>query len=383
MHNEQIENSLRFSTPAQPKAKMPADGSPVEDDLDLANQVELKLVEEKLEEDDEAVLPRISLKERFLDIKTLIGFAISLALIVFFVLTVRVDVSAIITNISKANLFYLVLAFGIYYLTFVLRTYRWQMLLNNAGFQNEKDVKMLGWRGLLDIIMMSWFVNCIVPAKLGDAYRGYLLKKNTNASFSRSFGTIVGERIADLLVLFSLLSLGGLIAFQKEEAQLGGLSFVFVFGIVLVMGIVVALLLMRFWNHKLEKIVPRRLRGIYHKFRQGTVSTFHRKTLFKLYFLTGMIWLFEGARLYFVVQSLGLTLGISVVIFIALTSSLLTTIPFTPAGLGAVEGTIVVVLTTFAVDKNLAGSVAVLDRLISYWSVILVCGLVYIFSKRR
>jgi glycosyltransferase 2 family protein len=236
---------------------------------------------------------------------------------------------------------------------------------------------------LLDIVMMSWFVNCIVPAKLGDAYRGYLLKKNTNASFSRTFGTIVGERIADLLVLFSLLSLGGLIAFQKEEAQLGGISFVFVFGIVLVVGIVFGLLMMRFWNDKLERIVPRRLRGIYHKFRQGTVSTFHRKTLFKLYFLTGIIWLCEGARLYFVVQSLGLTLGISVVIFIALTSSLLTTIPFTPAGLGAVEGTIVVVLTTFAVDKNLAGSVAVLDRLISYWSVIVVCGLVYIFSKRR
>jgi glycosyltransferase 2 family protein len=381
LQNEQIENAPPFSAPT--KIKMPAHGAPVEEDLDPTKQVNMQLLQTNLEKETEDTLPPISLKNRFFDVKTLIGFALSAAIIIFFLLTVRVDFGVIFSNIAKANPFYLLAAFAIYYLTFAIRTLRWQMLLHNAGFQKEPNVKMPRFSTLLEFISISWFVNCIVPAKLGDAYRGYLLKKNANASFSRSLGTIVGERIADLLVLFSLLSLGGLIAFQKEEAQLGGLSLVFVFGIVLVVGIVFGLLMMRFWNHKLEMIVPRRLRGMYQKFQQGTVSTFHRKTLTQLYLLTGLVWLCEGARLYFVVQSLGLTLGISVVVFIALTSSLLTTIPFTPAGLGAVEGTIVVVLTTFAVDKNLAGSVAILDRLISYWSVIVVCGLVYIFSKKR
>ena len=91
----------------------------------------------------------------------------------------------------------------------------------------------------------------------------------------------------------------------------------------------------------------------------------------------------EGARLYCVLQGLNIHLGLSVIVFIALASSLLTTIPFTPAGLGAVEGTMVFVLTTFAVEKNLAGSVAILDRVISYWSIILFGAILYIFSKKK
>ena len=47
---------------------------------------------------------------------------------------------------------------------------------------------------LAQIIYVSWFANCVVPAKLGDAYRGYLLKHNGKVSFSATFGTIFAER---------------------------------------------------------------------------------------------------------------------------------------------------------------------------------------------
>ncbi len=83
-------------------------------------------------------------------------------------------------------------------------------------------------------------------------------------------------------------------------------------------------------------------------------------------------------------QALHLTgLSINVIIFTALAGSLLSTIPFTPGGLGAVEGASVAILTAFGVATALAGAVAILDRAINYWSNIPVGALVYLLSKRK
>lgn len=338
---------------------------------------------EEQESEAESYVPRISLKDRLFDIKTLLGFAVSIAILVFFVLTVKIDFGEIWGNISRVQPFWLVAAFGIYYAGFIVRGYRWQLLLNNAGFQKERDVRLPGLPALIEIIFLSWFVNCLVPAKLGDAYRGYLLKKNANASFSRTLGTIFAERIADVLVLFGLLCLGGLVAFSSVESKMSDISLVFIFGLLLVAIIILGLITLRFGSHYIARFIPVRFRTMFHRFQQGTVSSFHRNIQLKLYAFTMIIWLFEGARLYGVLQGLNVHLGLSVIIFIALASSLLTTIPFTPAGLGAVEGTMVFVLTTFAVEKNLAGSVAILDRVISYWSIILFGAILYIFSKKK
>ncbi len=340
---------------------------------------------EVIAQDDqtEASLDQISLKDRLFDLKTLAGFAISLFIIIFFVLTVKIDFGAIWSNIAKVEPLWLLGAFLVYYAAFIVRGFRWQLLLRNAGFAKEPGVTIPHLPVLIEIIFLSWFVNCLVPAKLGDAYRGYLLKKNGKASFSRTLGTVFAERIADVLVLFGLLCAGGLLAFSRVESKLGDISIVFYFGLLLVVAIIVGLIALRFFPHQIEKLVPLRLRAFFHRFQQGTVSSFKRNTQLELYALTVIVWLCEGARLYMVLQGLHIQLGLSVVVFIALASSLLTTIPFTPAGLGAVEGVMVFVLTTFSIEKNLAGSVAILDRVISYWSIIVFGAILYIFSKKK
>ncbi len=63
--------------------------------------------------------------------------------------------------------------------------------------------------------MLSWFANCIVPAKLGDAYRAYLLKRERGVSFSATIGTILAERIIDVLVLFLLMLAATSFAFGR------------------------------------------------------------------------------------------------------------------------------------------------------------------------
>jgi uncharacterized protein (TIRG00374 family) len=138
-----------------------------------------------------------------------------------------------------------------------------------------------------------------------------------------------------------------------------------------------------------ERILPTRLHAQYARFEYGTLNSF--RGIPGLVALTGMAWAGEVARLYLVTLSLGLGgIAQSVIVFVALAAALMTTLPLTPAGLGFAEGAIVAVLLlakaaglTPGMDDHAAASIALLDRAISYWSLIVVGLVVYPLSRRK
>ena len=91
-------------------------------------------------------------------------------------------------------------------------------------------------------------------------------------------------------------------------------------------------------------------------------------------------------RLYFVVRALGfggVDLGLSGAMFVALIGSLLTAIPFTPAGLGLVELGMTGVLTTvFKLAKPQAAAIVLVDRAISVFSIVLLGSIAYVISSK-
>jgi len=327
------------------------------------------------------------LEKRFFNLQTLISFLFAFAIIYFLVTKIDIDVGQTLARIRQANIWLYLAGFVVYYLSFPARALRWQVLLRNVGFDGRPENRLPSAPGLMEIIFLSWFANCVVPAKLGDAYRGYLLKQSTGVSFSKTMGTILAERIIDVVALFSLLTLAGLKVFHGHIPD--ALMSLFLFGAALVGLIIVVLVAMKLLGGHLQRRLPARLQDIYGKLEEGTLLSFRQLPLLIGY--TSFIWLAEGGRFWLVAGSLGLTsVGLSMVIFIALASSLLTTLPVTPAGLGVVESALVAVLLLAnnlgvirGVDENLAASVAVLDRTISYWSIVVFGLIVYVASRRR
>ncbi|MBI3745595.1 MAG: flippase-like domain-containing protein [Chloroflexi bacterium] len=77
-------------------------------------------------------------------------------------------------------------------------------------------------------------------------------------------------------------------------------------------------------------------------------------------------------------------LGISGAFFIALSASLLTAIPITPAGLGFVEGAVVGLLTiVYKVPNTEALAITVVDRTISVLTIIILGAIAYAISGKR
>jgi glycosyltransferase 2 family protein len=323
--------------------------------------------------------------------RTLISFVMAFAIIVFAFRGLDANFAETWSYVRQANLGFYLLGFAVFYLTFPLRAIRWRMLLRNGGVPLEQGrASWASLPALMEYIYLSWFANCIVPAKLGDAYRGYLLKHNGKVSFSTTLGTVFAERILDMLMLFSLLTLSGWITFGREMTSNPLLSRIFSAGMVLAVILLVGLAGMRYLSPLVKRLVPGRLRDFYERFEEGALRSFQPRHLPRLLLLTAGVWLLEGFRLFFVIEALGnegLALPLSVIIFIALASSLLTALPLTPGGLGVIEFAVVTVLLLFlpqeATSQSLALAVALLDRTINYWSIVVFGLLLYVVSKRK
>jgi len=282
--------------------------------------------------------------------------------------------------IAQANVWYLLAAFGIFYLGFPLRGWRWALLIRRTGFR-------LKVRDGTEIIFISWLVNCLVPAKLGAVYRAYLLKINSPVSLSRTFGTVFVERILDLFAIV-ILGLGaGYWSFRgrlPDQVQL-----LFAIGVIVVILLAGALLTMRNFGRRLIVAfhLPHRVIELYDRFEEGVFSAVGITSLPRLMLITVGIWTTEAMRLFFVVEAFGFPdvhLGISGAFFVALTGSLLTAVPLTPAGIGIVETGVVAVLTlVYGVPQTEALAIVLVDRAISVLSIIVFGGIAYWLSPLR
>jgi len=117
-------------------------------------------------------------------------------------------------SVRGADAWLFALAFAVFYVTFPLRALRWKALLANVGYDAAAGRPMPSTFGLIRIMYTSWFANCVTVARLGDVYRGYLLKKAAGVSFAVTLGTLLAEQLLDLLVLAAMMGTGVLVVFH-------------------------------------------------------------------------------------------------------------------------------------------------------------------------
>jgi glycosyltransferase 2 family protein len=323
----------------------------------------------------------LSLGRRLRQPKTIISLVLPIILLILFARALPgFKLDALPGLILHANPLLLLAAFVVFYLGFPLRGLRWAILIRGTGFP-------LKLRDATEIIFISWLVNCLVPAKLGDLYRAYLLKINSTVSLSRTFGTVFIERVLDLfaIVVFGLGS--GYWSFRGRLPD--AVQVVFAIGVGVVVVLAAGLLSMRNFGRRviLALPFPHKVIEFYDRFEEGVFSAVGMRALPRLVFLTALIWTTEAMRLFLVVEALGfpeIHLGISGAFFVALTGSLLTAVPFTPAGIGVVETALVFVLTqVYGVPPTEALAITLVDRVISVLSIILFGSIAYSVSAKR
>ncbi|GAC1392583.1 MAG: lysylphosphatidylglycerol synthase transmembrane domain-containing protein [Ktedonobacteraceae bacterium] len=350
-------------------------------------QEELLQQQREKQEESEITRDQLSLSKRLLDWRTLVPLVIVIGLLVYLAQKAHIDPKQTWATVKQANILFFLAAFLVYYTSFPLRALRWHILLENVGFTKENGIHLPKFWKIVEIIYISFFANSLVPAKLGDLYRAYLLRQEIKVSVSRGVGTVLAERLLDLIVLLLLFIPAIIISLHENLPSELRLALEITLGAVVV-GIV-ALFVLRQAREPIAKLVPVRFRGQYYHLQEGMLGSFRRLPL--LASLTIGVWFCEALRFFFVAMALSLIPGdlvhiLAACIFIGLGEALLTVVPATGGGVGLVEGGMVAMIALFYHGADVANhtvAAIVLDRIISFVSLLVIGFIVFTIAFGR
>ena len=316
-----------------------------------------------------------SIRSRFLSIPTLVSFCVAAALIFFLAVRFDLDWSATWDNVRGMNPWLYLLAFGCYYLSFPFRGLRWRMLARNAQAGPSPPARLPSVPRCSQLVLIGWFVNSITWFRLGDAYRAYAFSEDSKGSFSWGLGTVLAERVLDMATVFAVILVSAAFLTTTRESSASG--YILAAASIMAFALLGLVLLMRTYGAWIARLLPHRLEAAYRRFQQGALGSFRN---LPLVLALGLVaWFFEMARVYFVVQALDVSIGLALVPVVAMGHAILSTVP-TPGGVGAVEPGITGLLL-LDLARNDAVSVAAVDRSITYISVLLIGGLMFLLMQ--
>lgn len=126
--------------------------------------------------------------------------------------TSHIEWQDIYTSLKQANYSWVGISVGIALFSHLLRALRWEQLLATMGY-------FPGTTRTISAVMIGYFANFIIP-RMGEVSRCGSLQKTASIPFEKSFGTVITERIVDLLSLLILVAITFLVEWEPIQAFL-------------------------------------------------------------------------------------------------------------------------------------------------------------------
>ena len=275
----------------------------------------------------------------------LIPFLIGIGIIYYQYTTLTSnEIDKIKISFEKANYYYILLSLVIAIIGYWSRAYRWKFSLNHLGYETKFHNNFL-------TVSVSYLVNLTVP-RSGEITRAALLKKYENVPFDKAFGTIVAERIVDLLIFFLFVLIGFISQFDKIYQFLLGnnvsLQSLIITGII---GLLLFVIFVLIWIYAEWKIILKlkvKLSGLL----EGITTVYRMKDKWKYLFHSLFIWFSYLAMFYVAIFALPETakIGFNVVIMGFIFGSL--AVGFTNGGLGAYPFSIALIFSLYGITKD-------------------------------
>lgn len=264
------------------------------------------------------------------------------------------DFSEMLVVLSNVSFGYVGVACFMVLITFLVRTWRWSVLLRTAGYRVPRDIAF-------KCITFSWLINYLLPARIGDFARGMALKTTEKTPLSVSLPTIVIERAMDLITLAMMLVVT--LYFFARDSPFFSIGFgSFFVGISL---IIVLLLVSKYDYIILKKFETRFqfLRETLPLLKEGVNNLCRNPQAILLCFILSVpVWFFEIASLFYAAKAVHFELELSLATLAGISAFVAQSLPTTPAGIGVHEGSIAGVLLFFGINTSIGTSIALVDH---------------------
>lgn len=275
----------------------------------------------------------------------LVSTLLAAGIIAFMLYTIWDDLLA---AAGHAVWYFLAIASAVCLAAWWLRGFRYRSILSSLGVRVRVNFSVA-------CIFVSQTANLIVPARLGDLVRIFILRHDDRATASQGLSSLVVERVFDILMV----------------AILGAVSIFFVlnapgwFYTIIIVPIVAGVFFFFFLalagKVTSENRVMRVVLGIIAQVREASLSY---RSLVVLSASSIVIWLMDVLVCVFVVLMFQEQVPFAVVVLGIVVGNLVKAVPLTPGGVGTYELALALTFALAGVPAPDAAMIAVIDHLV-------------------
>ena len=291
-----------------------------------------------------------------------IGIVFSLG---FLVLALRgVDLRETANVLRRVNVPILGAAVASYVLSAAAKAIRWRLLLAAR--------KAPSFGRAFSVMSIGVLANAFLPARLGEFTRAYLMGESEADSKVYVLGTVAVEKVTDLL--FLLLALMALLSRMALPEWLAGPAR----GTALVLAILAPCFVLLVWQREFFlRMVERVSRFVPLAWREGLVRQTHYglasldvvrrpRLLIGLLGWSLIVWILSALTNTLVFLALGLSLPVWASLLLLVVLQVGTAVPSSPGRIGVFQYLVILTLSIFAIDKNVALGYSVVLYLVIY-----------------
>ena len=223
------------------------------------------------------------------------------------------------------------------------RAYRWKFALEHMGYTTSFYNNFMA-------VNIGYLLNLTVP-KSGEISRAVILKKYENVPFDKGFGSIVAERIIDMIVLLFFVMAAVFLQFDIVKTFILDKIPLKKLVVLIVLFVLVFVVLLRTYLYSKKKWVLK-LKEKVSGLKEGFLSILHIKKKWSYFFHTSFIWfsyLFTFYITLFVIpQTSNLSIGAIMTAFVVGSVA----ISFTNSGLGSYPFLISKILLFYSISET-------------------------------
>ena len=241
-----------------------------------------------------------------------------------------------------------------------VKALRWKWLLRRSDGQPT-------WLRLVAILTTGQLVNAVVPWRLGELARAYLVSRASNNTFALTLGSLAVEKALDGLALLSLTAVLALNIVLPGWFGAAVLSFAAIFALIFIL-----LFLVTFQRERLLRWSSR-LPGYLCRFAKTGVESLSvlrgRGAFFPAALSTVLVWLLGFATNYCVFMALGLPPTMLGSLLLLVAHYLAVLIPGVPAQLGLFHYVTILALGVFDIGRELSMPYAIILHALIYGTI--------------
>ncbi|OGF48850.1 MAG: hypothetical protein A2231_07415 [Candidatus Firestonebacteria bacterium RIFOXYA2_FULL_40_8] len=298
----------------------------------------------------------------------------------------NVQFSDVIAGFKKFNPLYILPIVILTVIYFLIRAYRWGLIF--------KPHPVPSFKNLFSGIMIGVMVNNLIPAKIGEISRAFILGKKENTGISLTFGTIIVERIFDFLALFFCFF--AVFVFSPAEREFlnntstaGKTAFASTLcGFIL---LIIMIVIFKVKTNIFIKVVENIL-GIFSKpfaakinpwfnsFADGLKCLDSFSNSLKIFSTSVFQWVLMGFTTWIALISFNIHISVFSACFVMIIVVLGCVLPPSPGGIGPTQLFSVLVLKFYGVNGGEAMGYSIVQNFLSF-AVGTILGIIYLFKE--